>query len=268
VLTSIQGQVEGPDPRQEQAPFTCPLTVLVSARVGHRCQPVTPALATRHRLTNRSGRTPPSCLGACERNLPQRAASILISGFQWEARTKGIPGIRGDRLRVRQWPRLPALWHPPGHVGYERSEKLMVDRQGISEREQQLLVEALGALGGRGASAVARRLRCDIFEGSVSVPLSLERARELVWKILADCGRLIDSDASAAGDEAGRVQAIVGAGHWNLNPAVVTVVLGGGGPALTEVRVRGVAKEGLLKQRAGEGAARRILELLAGEAGA
>jgi hypothetical protein len=48
---------------------------------------------------------------------------------------------------------------------------------------------------------------------------------------------------------------------------VVTVVLGKGGPKLTEVRVRGVAKEGLLKQHTGEGAARRVLALLAGEAG-
>lgn len=55
---------------------------------------------------------------------------------------------------------------------------------------------------------------------------------------------------------------IVGAGAMNLNPAVVTVTMvptDGGG---TSVHLRGVAKEGLIKQRAGQEAVERLVARL------
>ncbi len=142
----------------------------------------------------------------------------------------------------------------------------MAEPQGISKEERQLLADRLGALGGMGAAAVSRRLRADIFEDGTSVSLPLGRARELVQKVLSDCGQLIDPGVTPPFGEVVLVRAIVGAGGWNLNPTVVTVTLTESGPGQTEVRVRGVAKEGLIKQRAGQGAARRVLELLTGEA--
>ncbi len=48
------------------------------------------------------------------------------------------------------------------------------------------------------------------------------------------------------------IRAVVGGGAANMNPVVVTVILKAAGPAQTWVKVRGAAKEGLIKQRAGE----------------
>ncbi|MGW1505906.1 hypothetical protein ACWCQW_46855 [Streptomyces mirabilis] len=48
-----------------------------------------------------------------------------------------------------------------------------------------------------------------------------------------------------------------------MNPVLITVSLTSDGPEHTAVSVRGAAKEGLIKQRAGEKTAKRITELLA-----
>jgi hypothetical protein len=56
--------------------------------------------------------------------------------------------------------------------------------------------------------------------------------------------------------------AVIGSGFMNMNPAVVTVEVVPTSDDLSKVSIRGVAKEGLIKQRAGEKAARRIGDLL------
>jgi hypothetical protein len=53
--------------------------------------------------------------------------------------------------------------------------------------------------------------------------------------------------------------AVIPAGFWNLNPAVVDLEIMPLGTHSCRVVITGTAKEGLIKQRAGEGAVKRIL---------
>ncbi len=62
------------------------------------------------------------------------------------------------------------------------------------------------------------------------------------------------------GVPAGPLRTVVGAGAMGLNPAVVTVTIAGKGPSPTTVHIRGAAKEGLIKQRAGREAAERVAD--------
>lgn len=66
----------------------------------------------------------------------------------------------------------------------------------------------------------------------------------------------------ASGTDDSQVVGLMGAGFFNLNPAVVTVTINAadGGSKLV---VRGAAREGLIKQRAGEEAANRTVQALA-----
>jgi hypothetical protein len=113
---------------------------------------------------------------------------------------------------------------------------------------------ALG--GGAGAKWVGRRLpknTCEI-ETFVAGPLNETYVR--VASLLAALGRIVAETAPANGT--GVVRAVFGAGAMNLNPAVVTVTMTATGQDTTALRIRGVAKEGLIKQRAGEKAAMRV----------
>ncbi len=58
------------------------------------------------------------------------------------------------------------------------------------------------------------------------------------------------------------VSAVIGSGFLGLNPAVVILEMIPQGESGTCVTVFGLAKEGLIKQRAGEKAARKIADLL------
>ena len=58
------------------------------------------------------------------------------------------------------------------------------------------------------------------------------------------------------------VRAIVGAGALNLNPAMLAVTMTSAGDGRTTVHIQGAAKEGLIKQNAGEKATRRLAAML------
>jgi len=118
-----------------------------------------------------------------------------------------------------------------------------------------------GALGGRaGGRWAAKRLRQDVGEveltagdgaGGEPEPL-LVLARQALAE---EGGRLVETTPSS-------VSAVLGGGTGGLNPVVATVRVE---PVATgwRVQVRGVAKEGLVKQRAGEKTAARVAERLA-----
>lgn len=127
----------------------------------------------------------------------------------------------------------------------------------LTPDENHLLVAGLRAVGGTvsrpagyGAGLAARRMRADIFETAVELPVPLPAAAELVARTL-----------DAAGTRTAAFQAVLGSGVLDLNPAVVTVTLSQDAGRVVAV-VRGVAKEGLIRQRAGEKAARRVAERL------
>ncbi|GAA2894673.1 hypothetical protein Acy02nite_59650 [Actinoplanes cyaneus] len=122
--------------------------------------------------------------------------------------------------------------------------------------ENALLVHGLGQVGataghgsGWGARLAAKLLPADVFETEVTLPLSAAEAEALVRALL--------------GVPAGPLRTMVAAGAMGLNPAVVTATLAAAGPASTTVHLRGVAKEGLIKQRAGREAAQRVADQLA-----
>jgi hypothetical protein len=60
------------------------------------------------------------------------------------------------------------------------------------------------------------------------------------------------------------VRAVIGAGWLDMNPAVVDAVVEPIDEARSRVTVRGVAKEGLIKQHAGQEAVERVVAELRG----
>jgi hypothetical protein len=118
-----------------------------------------------------------------------------------------------------------------------------------------------GEAGGGVVRWVARKLPTDAF----SVVMHFDARAVDVLRAAADLlrseGRIQDpgmpSDAPA-------VAAVIGSGFLGLNPALVTVEVIPEAENRVTVNVSGVAKEGLIKQHAGEKAARRIAERLQG----
>jgi hypothetical protein len=124
----------------------------------------------------------------------------------------------------------------------------------MSLDEDGLLAGALGV-------AASRRLRKSVLEIDLTLALPPAAAAERTRQVLGELGRELDirDDGETASSQ---VVGIVAAGTGNLNPAVVTVTIRAADQGSTLV-VRGAAKEGLIKQHAGETAARRVAEALA-----
>ena len=121
-----------------------------------------------------------------------------------------------------------------------------------------LLSRELGHLGGPGAGWVARLLPANVDERTLQLGCSSGETRKAVEAVLKERGRLI---SETVGDP-GSVSAIIGSGRMRLNPALVTVSVIEI-PAGAEVRIRGVAKEGLIKQRGGEQVAAEVADAIA-----
>jgi hypothetical protein len=132
--------------------------------------------------------------------------------------------------------------------------------EGFDLDEDELLTRALGELGGRGrrgAEAAARRLRKNVFDTELVLRMSPAAAAERTRDAISDHGSLLDLEG--VGDD--RVVGVIGAGVGNLNPAVVIVTISASAEG-SRLVIRGAAKEGLIKQRAGEKAARRVAAAL------
>ena len=120
--------------------------------------------------------------------------------------------------------------------------------------EDEILARELGRLGGIGAKLVARLLATNVGERQVTI---LARQDQVHAAIRQTFGASIEDEPSE-----GMIRVHVGAGKMNLNPALITFALASGLENHTTVRVRGAAKEGWVKQRAGEQAADRATEWL------
>jgi hypothetical protein len=81
-----------------------------------------------------------------------------------------------------------------------------------------------------------------------------------VVSVIGSIGRLESQTTTTDGKAS--VRGVIGAGVWNLNPAVVTVTISAAGNGGATVHIRGAAKEGLIKQRAGQKAAERLASML------
>ena len=126
--------------------------------------------------------------------------------------------------------------------------------------EDELLVLGLSQLGGRGAAWTARRLRKDVYELDKTVPVPLGEVFASVASMLESTGMVVAR--TGPGDGHALVCAVVGSGAMNLNPAVITVSMTSAADGSTILHIRGAAKEGLIKQHAGEKAAKRFGALL------
>ncbi len=134
--------------------------------------------------------------------------------------------------------------------------------------EDRILTDALGAAGslgggsgGRaGARFMAKRLRKNVLDLPLTLPAPPDAVAVHVTELLAGLGNLLHTGSPTAPEAPRTLRAVVGGGFGGLNPVVVTVTLSAAGrPGEgTAVSVRGAAKEGLIKQRAGEKTARQV----------
>jgi hypothetical protein len=120
--------------------------------------------------------------------------------------------------------------------------------------EDELLERAIGRPGPGGVKG-PRRLRKSVKEISLTVPMPPKQAVARTRQIIDDLGSVASQDRGAAGSL--QVIGVVGAGALDMNPAVVTVTINRSGEG-SSVVVRGAAKQGLIKQRAGQDAAKRV----------
>lgn len=128
------------------------------------------------------------------------------------------------------------------------------------EDTDRILEEELGKVGGEfgglGARWAAHRMPNNAFRASIELEISTDQALAEFSDLAGALGRVIQRESTDAG---ARLTAVIGAGFWNLNPAVVDVQIAPVGPHSCRVVITGTAKEGLIKQRAGEGAVRKML---------
>ncbi|MBN1588506.1 MAG: hypothetical protein JW888_03235 [Pirellulales bacterium] len=115
-------------------------------------------------------------------------------------------------------------------------------------------------IGTKVVGRVARKLPNDMFQVELELAESADRVLRVACDVLDEVGRIRDD--VVASDAAPTVAAVVGSGFLNLNPAVVTVEVAPLAADRARVTVTGTAKEGLIKQHAGEKAARRIADKL------
>ncbi|GLW48773.1 hypothetical protein Stsp02_44350 [Streptomyces sp. NBRC 14336] len=126
-----------------------------------------------------------------------------------------------------------------------------------SDIEDRILADGLGALGaasggsGRLVRAVAKRLKKDVHEIELLVPLPFHETVERVFGVIGGVGRAVEPLPAGTAEER-TIRVVTGGGVGGLNPVVVTARVLRSAEATTEVRLRAAAKEGLIKQRAGE----------------
>lgn len=133
------------------------------------------------------------------------------------------------------------------------------------DQTNDILARELSNLGGASAGWVARLLPNNEYELTTDVDVSERVILDSAERLLAAEGTLCPDITEAIGTPS--VAAIVGSGALDLNPTIVAVEVSSLGENRCRVRVLGIAKEGLIKQRGAEKAVKRFADqLLAGSA--
>jgi len=114
--------------------------------------------------------------------------------------------------------------------------------------------------GAEAVSWVAKRLPNDAFQVRLRTQVDPESVLKAACAVLREEGR-IEEDVETSPDTAS-ISGIIGSGFLGLNPALVTVHVIPGDEDVVDVIVAGIAKEGLIKQRGGEKAAKAIADRL------
>ncbi|MDI5908124.1 MULTISPECIES: hypothetical protein [Streptomyces] len=124
--------------------------------------------------------------------------------------------------------------------------------------EDEILADELAALGavgggsGRLTRLVAKLMKKNVHEIDLDMPLPFEGAVERVVEVLGRAGRAVGPTRVEPDTNQETIRVVTGGGAGGLNPVVVTAVVTRGGTGNSKVRLRAAAKEGLVKQRAGE----------------
>ncbi|MER6672807.1 hypothetical protein [Streptomyces sp. NPDC000983] len=136
--------------------------------------------------------------------------------------------------------------------------------------EELAALSATGAVGGRLVRAVAGLMRKNVHEIELSAPLPFEEAVRRVRRVVEGAGRPagFTPAAPSGNDEEATFRAVVGGGAAGLNPVVVTARVVRADGVTARIRIRAAAKEGLIRQRAGERTAVGIAALLCEATGA
>ncbi|WP_433237975.1 hypothetical protein ACQPYK_29960 [Streptosporangium sp. CA-135522] len=135
----------------------------------------------------------------------------------------------------------------------------------MKQPEDELLEEALGRVAGQGrlgAKFTARFLKNDICEFDRELPLTFDLALERVRMVLAELARGANPALVKAETDRVTLRVLTGGGALSMNPVVVTVDVTRNGARTAGVHVRAIAKEGLIKQHAGQKTAERVAVLL------
>ncbi|MFF5897566.1 hypothetical protein ACFY8O_16740 [Streptomyces argenteolus] len=127
----------------------------------------------------------------------------------------------------------------------------------MERNEDQILAEELAALGaagggsGRVVRVVAKLMRKEVHEVDLLLPLPFDDAVKRVSDVLGKAGHIIEPLAVRAGEDV-TVRIVASGGAGGLNPVVVTARVLKADDDHSEVWLRAAAKEGLIRQRAGE----------------
>ncbi|MEU0167437.1 hypothetical protein ABZ214_18525 [Streptomyces iakyrus] len=138
----------------------------------------------------------------------------------------------------------------------------------MDEHEDEILADELAALaavaGGWGGLTrfVAKLMRKNVHEIDLVVAMPFDDTVERVAHVLGRAGRRVDP-VSEPGEDQRTIRVVGRGGFGGMNPVVVTALVTKGEAATSEVRLRAAAKEGLIRQRAGERTAARLASLLA-----
>ncbi|MFI0966456.1 hypothetical protein ACH4S8_34450 [Streptomyces sp. NPDC021080] len=128
----------------------------------------------------------------------------------------------------------------------------------MDRSEDEILAAELAALGaasggsGRLTRLVANLMRKNVHEIGLVVPLPFEDAVRHVADVLGRAGRAVGPVHVEPGMDQLTIRVVTGGGVGGLNPVVVTAVVTHDGDGGAKVGLRAAAKEGLIKQRAGE----------------
>jgi hypothetical protein len=105
-------------------------------------------------------------------------------------------------------------------------------------------------------------MKKNVHEIDLVIPLPFDDAVERVWSMLHQVGRAVENMQVAPGRDEETIRVVARGGVGGMNPVVVTALVSKGGQNNSQVRLRAAAKEGLIKQRAGEKTAALVAALL------
>ena len=144
----------------------------------------------------------------------------------------------------------------------------------MAKKPEEILAHELGKLAARASRDemgeigegvvrwVARKLPTDAFSVTLRLAADAEAVLRAGAELLEEEGQL--QEVAGTAKAAPAVSAVVRSGFLGLNPAVVTIEVLPQSENEALVNVSGMAKEGLIKQHAGQKAAQRIAGRLSG----